>query len=117
MRLRLRRSLEWPGRDSWPFLLLLLAVLVPTGFLLWFMSDAVTQQAAASRHVALESTRAQLRLLRARTDSLWRSHADRLARDRQADAAQAARLTVEQRFAQLVQNDGVDGAVVLDDAG
>ena len=59
-------SWEWPGRDAWPLLLLLLAVLVPTGLLLWFMSDAITRQAAASQQMALESTRGQLRLLRDR---------------------------------------------------
>jgi signal transduction histidine kinase len=117
MRLRLRRSLEWPGRDAWPLLLLLLAVLVPTGFLLWFMSDAMTQQSAASRHMALESTRGQLRLLRARTDSLWRPYADRLGPERPAGAGQPAPPTVEQRFARLVQNDGFDGAVLLDADG
>src|SRR5687767_11403672 len=100
MRVRLRGSWEWPGRAAWPFLLLLLAVLVPTGFLLWFMSDAVTQQAAASRYMALESTRVQLRLLRDRVDSLWRPYADRLERGGPG---------VEQRFAQLVLNDGFDG--------
>lgn len=117
MRWRRRRSLEWPGRDAWPLLLLLLAVLVPTGFLLWFMSDAITQQAAASRHMALESTRGQLRLLRARTDSLWRAYADRLEPGRQAVPRRPAPPTVEQRFARLVQNDGFDGAVLLDAAG
>ena len=117
IRLRLRRSLEWPGREAWPLLILLLAVLVPTGFLLWFMSDAITQQATASRHMALESTRGQLRLLRARTDSLWRPYADRLSSERQAGPGQPLPATVEQRFARLVQHDGFDGAVLLDAAG
>ena len=108
IRLRPHGSWEWPGRDVWPFLLLLLAVLVPTGFLLWFMSDAITRQAAASRQMALESTRGQLRLLRDRVDSLWRPYADRLEHAGPGD---------EQRFAQLVLKDGFDGAVLLDAAG
>jgi signal transduction histidine kinase len=106
--LRFRGSWEWPGRAAWPFLLLLLAVLVPTGFLLWFMSDAVTQQAAVSRHMALESTRGQLRLLRDRVDALWRPYADRLEHGGPGD---------EEHFAQLVLEDGVDGVVLLDSRG
>src|SRR5688572_1808406 len=117
MSLRLRRSWEWPGRDAWPLLLLLLAVLVPTGLLLWFMSDAITQQAAASQHLALESTRGQLRLLRARTDSLWRPHADRLAPRQEPGPRQLAPPTIEQRFARLVQHEGFDGAVLFDADG
>jgi signal transduction histidine kinase len=117
MRLRLRRSWEWPGRDAWPLLLLLLAVLVPTGFLLWFMSDAITQQSDVSRHMALESTRGQLRLLRARLDLLWRSHADRLGHERPSGAEQPGPPTVEQRFAQLLLKGGFDGAIVFDGDG
>jgi signal transduction histidine kinase len=117
MSLRLRRSWEWPGRDAWPLLLLLLAVLVPTGLLLWFMSDAITQQAAASHHLALESTRGQLRLLRARTDSLWRPHADRLAPRHAAGPREPAPPTMGQRFARLVQHEGLDGALLFDADG
>src|SRR5688572_15477108 len=117
MRLRLRRSWEWPGRDAWPLLLLLLAVLVPTGFLLWFMSDAITQQSDVSRHMALESTRGQLRLLRARLDLLWRSHADRLGHEHSGGAEQPGPPAVEHRFAQLLLNGGIDGAILFDGNG
>jgi signal transduction histidine kinase len=108
IRVRLRGSWEWPGRDAWPFLFLLLAVLVPTAFLLWFMSDAITRQAAASRQMALESTRTQLRLLRDRVDSLWRPYADRV---------EQVGPRGEERFAELVLKGGVDGAVLLDSEG
>jgi two-component system phosphate regulon sensor histidine kinase PhoR len=109
--------LEWPGRDAWPLLLLLLAVLVPTGFLLWFMSDAIVRQSAASRQTALEAYRDQLRLLRARTDLLWQPYADRLEHERSVGLEKPTPPTVDQRFAQLVLEEELDGAVLLDADG
>ena len=116
IRVPLRRSLERPG-DAWLHLLLMLMMLVPVGFLIWFMGDAIARQSAASRQAALESYRAQLRLLRARTDVLWRTYADRLEHEPPVRLERAAPSTVEQRFAQLVLEQSLDGAVLLDADG
>jgi signal transduction histidine kinase len=117
IRVPLRHSWEWPGRDAWPLLLLLLAVLVPTGLLLWFMSDAIARQSAASRQTALEAYRGQLRLLRARTDVFWQSYADRLGHGEPSGLDKPVPATVERRFAQLVLEEALDGVVLLDAAG
>lgn len=116
-RVRLRRALEWSGRDAWPFLLLLLVVLVPTGFLLWFMNDAIARQSIASRQIALEGYRGQLRLLRARTDLFWQPYADRLEAEPSHGVEKPTPLSPEERFAQLVLADRLDGAVLLEADG
>jgi hypothetical protein len=117
IRIPLPRSLEWPGRDAWPFLLLLLAVLVPTGFLLWFTSDAIARQSAAARQTALEAYRGQLRLLRARTDSFWQPYAGRLEPGGAADVDKPSSPSVQQRFARLVLEQRLDGVVLFDADG
>lgn len=91
-------------------------MLVPTGFLLWFMSDAVARQSAASRQTTLEAYRGQLRLLRARMESLWQPHAVRLELQ-SAGAGERAPSTVDQRFARLVTEEHLDGAVLLEADG
>ena len=116
-RVPLRRALEWPGRDAWPFLLLLLAVLVPTGFLLWFMNDAIARQAIASRQIALEGYRGQLRLLRARTDLFWQPFADRLEAEPSRGLEKPTPLSPEERFARLVLAERLDGALLLEADG
>jgi signal transduction histidine kinase len=116
VRVPLRTSGDRPGREAWPLLLLLLVVLVPTGFLLWFMSDAVARQSAASRQVTLESYRGQLRILRSQTDLLWQPSAARLGSG-QGTVGQPAPERLDQRFARLILDDLVDGVVLLDERG
>lgn len=113
IRVSLRRSLDWPRREAWPLLLLLLAVLVPTGFLLWFMSDAVARQSAASRQMTLDAHRGQLRLLRGRLESFWQPHAARLELQ-SAGGGTRTRPTLDQQFAALIAEQHLDGAVLLD---
>ena len=117
IRIPLPRSFEWRGRDAWPFLLLLLAVLVPTGFLLWFTGDAIARQSAAARQTALEAYRGQLSLLRARTDSSWQPYAARLELGAMADVTKPSSPAVEQRFARLVLEERLDGVVLFDADG
>jgi signal transduction histidine kinase len=107
------RGKWWAGRESWPLLFIVLAVLVPTGLLLWFMADAIERQSAASRQVAMEAYRGQLRLLRARTDAFWQPYAERLS----LNAAGIDSSTAEQNFARLVVQSDLDGAVVFDADG
>jgi len=63
-------------RGLWPVLLLMLvAVLVPTAGVLWFMSQAVNQQRDVARQRLSEAYRGQLGLLRERLDSNWEQRA------------------------------------------
>ena len=64
----------------WALLLILVAVLVPTAGVLWFMSQAVTQQRDVARQRLSEAYRSQLSLLRDHLDSFWERRAGELAK-------------------------------------
>jgi signal transduction histidine kinase len=106
--------MKWMSRDTdldrglGPIALLLVAIAVPAAFLLWFMNDAVATQAAAARQSVLDAYRSQLRLVRARVDSHWRTHASQL------NASGGAPETL---FAHLVLEHQADGVVLLNDDG
>jgi signal transduction histidine kinase len=89
------------------FALLVLLMLLPAGFVLWFMNETITTQSAAARRSVLEAYRGQLRLVRSRVDAHWRTHAANL------------RVTAnpQRRFAELVLGHVVDGVVLLDASG
>lgn len=71
-------------RSTWLALLfLLLAVIVPAGAVLWFMSDAARGQAESARRSVLEVYQGQLRFLRDRVDEVWKA---RTAADGMADS-------------------------------
>jgi signal transduction histidine kinase len=59
---------------------MLVAVLVPTGGVLWFMSQTINQQRDVARQRLSEAYRGQLSLLRDRLDSYWEKRAGELAR-------------------------------------
>jgi signal transduction histidine kinase len=94
-------------RSIGPIALLLVAVLVPAAFLLWFMSETVTTQAAAARQRVIEAYRGQLRLIRPRIDAYWRTHASRLTTTGSPEAL----------FAHLVLEHDADGVVLLNEDG
>jgi signal transduction histidine kinase len=87
--------------------LLVLLMLVPAGFVLWFMNEAVTTQAEAARRSVTEAHRGQLRLVRSRVDAHWRAHAASLSTE--ADPSQ--------RFAQAIASGAADGLILLDAGG
>src|SRR5688572_26843520 len=93
-------------RSIWLFVLLVLAMLLPAAFVLWFMNEAVTAQSAAAERSVRESYRAQLRLVRSRVEAHWREEATALNGDGDP----------QQRFADLV-GDGADGAVFFGEDG
>jgi signal transduction histidine kinase len=105
--LKLRTPAGWLDGSAWVFVALALLTLVPAACVLWFMSDALTRESAASRQRVLEAYRSQLRLVRARLDPFWRSEAARL--DRSDDPQQA--------FARLISAQAADGIVLLDAEG
>ena len=94
-------------RSIGPILLLLVAVFVPAAFLLWFMNETVTTQAASARQSVIEAYRGQLRLIRPRIDAYWRGHASRLTTSGSPEAL----------FAHLVLDHEADGVVLLNGDG
>jgi signal transduction histidine kinase len=98
--LRQRLSLD---RSLWLFALVVLLMLLPAAFVLWFMNETITTQAEAARRTVREGHRGQLRLVRSRVETHWRAHA----------ASLRAAGDPRQQFAQLVRDQIVDGVVLL----
>src|SRR4029079_17775344 len=95
------------GRGGGLLVVLGLLTLLPSAGVLWFMNAAVTSEAAAAQQRVMEAYRGQLRLVRARLDPLWRTHAARL------DAPGSP----ERQFERLITEGLADGAVFLDESG
>jgi signal transduction histidine kinase len=94
-------------RGAWAFALLVVVMLLPAAFVLWFMNEAISTQAASTQQRVLEAYRGQLRLVRSRIDAHWREQAARLDGSGHAEA----------RFLRLMQEGTADGAVFLDGDG
>ena len=94
-------------RGGWPFGVLILVMLLPAAFVLWFMNEAITTQAASARQQVLEAYRGQLRLVRSRIDAHWRERASAL------DGSG----TAERRFLELIEDGTAEGLIVLDANG
>jgi len=93
-------------RSAWQLaLFLVLAVLVPSGSVLWFMNDAARSQSESARQRVTEAYRGQLRLLRDRVDDWWKARAVAL------DAAAPG------GFLAALQASGADSAILLDAKG
>jgi signal transduction histidine kinase len=84
--------------------LLVIAVVVPSASVLWFMNEAVASQAAATRAALTDAHRAQLRAARERLRSHWRTIAQQLDANLPGHAAEA--------FKKLVDAGAVDSAIV-----
>lgn len=104
MAIKLRGPGGWLDGSAWLFVLLALLIVLPAACVLWFMNDALTRESAASHQRVLEAYRGQLRLVRSRLDPIWRAHAASL--NAEAD-------TPERHFEQLIDDELVDGALVL----
>ena len=85
--------------------LLLVAVVVPSACVLWFMNEAVTNQAMATQRTVVDAYRGQLRLVRGRLNEYWRSHATELESGLTASAPAD--------FARLVTNRAADSIVLF----
>jgi signal transduction histidine kinase len=94
----------------WLTLSLLLAVLVPSACLLWFMNEAMLNEQLAMRQKLAEAYRGHLATHRQLLDSYLRSVADSL--DAQAEALSGAEL-----FSQQVRAGFAEGVVVFDTNG
>ena len=89
--------------------LLVLAVVVPSASVLWFMNEAVASQAAATRAALTDAHRAQLRAARERLRSHWRTIAQQLDANLPGPAPEA--------FKRLVVAGTVDSAIVRSAGG
>jgi len=100
------------GRPSglWLMLLLLLAALVPSVCLLWFMNQAVRNERLAVRQKLAEAYRANLVLVQNQLDLYWRQTAAALDAD-------ADHLPPPVLFAQFVRNGQADAVICFDAAG
>jgi signal transduction histidine kinase len=81
-------------RQTWLALLfVLVAVLAPTGCVLWFMNAAAKAQAQAARQSVAEAWRGQLRFIRDRVEVWWEARAASLDRVQTAPADFARAVT------------------------
>jgi signal transduction histidine kinase len=94
-------------RGGWPFVVLVVVMLLPAAFALWFMNEAITTQASAARQRVLEAYRGQLRLVRSRIDAHWRERA----------AALDGHGPSEPRFLRLIADGTAEGVILLDANG
>ena len=94
---------------SWLILLLLLAALVPSVCLLWFMNQAVHNARLAVRQKLADAYRANLSLVQNQLEAYWRQGAAALD-------AEAARLSPPALFAQQVRAGLADAVICFDSA-
>ncbi len=95
---------------SWPVLLVLLvAVLVPTACVLWFMNAAMSNERLAIQQKLKDVYRKQLLAISATVDKQWREKLDALETLSGLHPAEA--------FSQLVRAGVADSALIFDDAG
>jgi signal transduction histidine kinase len=89
--------------------LLVIAVIVPSLCVLWFMNEAARNQADASRSAVLDAYRGQLRLVRARVNAYWEARAAELEGSLTGSAASD--------FKRLTTGGDVDSVVILSGRG
>jgi signal transduction histidine kinase len=90
--------------------LLLLAVLIPTAGLLWYMNEARRNEEAAVRLQLTEAFESQLQSAAAGLEQHWRLQEQALSREGRG-------LPPPERFAALIASGRFDGVIVLDGAG
>jgi signal transduction histidine kinase len=99
------------GRTLWPVLVLLVvAVLVPTGCVLWFMSEAVKNERLAVRQRLEDAYRSRLRDACGALETWWQERAEVLG---PTDGG----LLADETFARLVAAGVADSVVLFDHQG
>ncbi len=106
------RPRDGAGRPSglWLMLLLLLAALVPSVCLLWFMNQAVRNERLAARQKLVDAYSANLSLESGALEAFWRQTASALD-------AEAIRLSAPALFAKQVRAGLAEAAICFDPAG
>ena len=95
---------------SWLMLLLLLAVLVPSVCLLWFMNQAVRNERLAVREKLVVAYRVNLAVMQGQLEAHWRQAGDALD-------AEAVHLAPPALFAKQVRAGLADAVICLDSTG
>jgi signal transduction histidine kinase len=95
---------------SWLMLLLLLAVLVPSVCLLWFMNQAVQNERLAVRTKLVDAYRVNLAVMQSQLEACWRQTGDTLD-------AEADHLAPPALFAKQVRASLADAVICLDATG
>lgn len=109
MRRPLRDFLAGRGALPWPVLVLLVAAAaVPSAAVLWFMSEALANERAASQGRLLEAYRGQLSSVAGSLRAFWRVR---------REALEEAHEAPWETFARVQARGLADAAVVFDDAG
>ncbi|MGA2749235.1 MAG: HAMP domain-containing sensor histidine kinase [Verrucomicrobiota bacterium] len=93
---------------GWLTLLLLLAVLVPSACLLWFMNEAMRNERLAMRQKLMEAYRANLAQARSRLDSYWSAATGPL---------ESNTLSAPALFATAIRADVADTVIIYDSTG
>jgi signal transduction histidine kinase len=102
-----------PDRGWWSVLsLILVAVLAPTGCILYFMNEAINNQRDIAHQKLAEAYRGQLRLVQQRLDSLWETRAAALELPDGTSPAAFFEHAVQAHLADAVVCLGNDGAPV-----
>jgi signal transduction histidine kinase len=100
---------EWSGTGSSRVIALLVVLtILPAACVLWFMTAALENNAAAAQQRILSAYRGQLRLVRSRLDGLWRNEATRLATTGGNPAGE---------FERVITSQLAEGVVLLDEDG
>src|SRR5262245_9064524 len=110
---KLIRALARPAQgpsDTWPVVLLLLAVLLPVACLLWFMSAAMRNERFAARQKLADVYRSQLSTVRTQLEKHWQETAAELETIAQSHSAPVT-------FAECVRIGRVDSLIVFDEQG
>jgi signal transduction histidine kinase len=95
---------------SWLMLLLVLAAIVPSVCLLWFMNQAVHNERLAVRQKLADAYRANLSLVQQQLEAVWRQTASALD-------AEAGQLSAPALFAKQVRAGLADAVICFDSAG
>lgn len=99
------------GQQLWPVLaLLLLAVLIPTVCVVWFMSQVVSNERLAVRQRLIDVYQGQLESLRTRLQADWQVRLAGLSPD-------SARLNPPAEFERLIRTGKWDSVIVRDASG
>ena len=99
---KLTAPADWADRSAWLFAILVLLMLLPAAFVLWFMNEAIVTRTAEAERGVREAYRGQLRLVQARIDEHWGARASSVRTEGTAAAA----------FGREVAARGLDGLVV-----
>ena len=103
-------ALGLPGRKLLPGgLALLVAVLVPTGCILWFMNAAMENERLAVRGRLVEAYQPRLVEARENLAAFWSSKQTALAKHASAGPPE--------RFAKLVRSGAAEAVIILDKSG